>query len=653
MLPASCHRSSFPSREIFYHDEKLQSKAVYLRISTSITYGARRKRVNQIVFIYQVIPKVTMKYKFAIGEKVLCFEPDETKARVLYNAKVMDADILKDSKGKKKVEYKIHFQGWNHVWDRWADEAFVVRDDEENRKLQRKLARKAIKQLSLQKGKKRHHLPGVANKQVDGEGLLDEHYSSDDSSTESNSSSLQNLDKKSDQGDHFIPVKRMNLSGVDRQGQQYNLDDDQNTTVREELPSRRSVSLDIPAALLIRLDEDFTMIKKRDMLVNLPVCPNVVQILDNYIKKFGQQYVTLMDKQKFGVSSSQQCEPDMLLPPEKRLSLCQEVCSDVKLLFDFALPLTLLYLPERRQFKDLMKTLRFCQEIDGDDQSQFNETKNDDRGSHTSPAKSPPDKQSLPYSPISSNEPHQSNQLTKSQKPHPKKKTAEDLLIEETHKYLIPNQPNLDQTGLSQDAQGRRRSSRLSHHESTPAKSNDPKLAPETRAIKQDTKNHSVDITRTHDTVSVKSHIFLRVPTKKTCPSSNHNEGYTNMSANSQQPLYNANPCMDWETYILSCGSDAKTIKELKRIWNWSILPQSYKPEEGTLIPPSLVYGVHHLLRFFVKLPDIMVQMEIPEYKVRVIMKHLHGILKFLSDYERELFEIDHYIPCDTISSDE
>lgn len=593
-----------------------------------------------------------MKYKFAIGEKVLCFEPDESKARVLYNAKIMDADILKDGKGKKKVEYKIHFQGWNHVWDRWADEAFVLRDDEENRKLQRKLARKAIKQLSLQKGRKRHHLPGVANKQADGEEINDECYSSDDS-IESNSSSLQNSNKKSEQDDHFIPMKKMALGGADRlYTSQHNLEDDANVTIREELPPRRLVTLDIPAALRVRLEEDFTMIKKRDMLVNLPVFPNVVQILDNYIKKFGQQYVTLIDKQKFGVSSAgQQSEPDMLIPPEKRLNLCQEVCSDVKLLFDFALPLTLLYLPERQQFKHLMKTLKFCLDIDSDnDQRQFKDIKVPEDVDHASLTKAIPDNQKSPSPSKSGIELHQSNQQTLTHKPHSKKKTAEDLLIEETHKYLIPNQPNLDQTGLSQDAQGRRRSSRLSHHEFIPVKTNDPKPVADMHKMKHNTKVLSFDIAP--DTVSLKPHIFLRVPVKKTCLPS-HNEGQATMTANSQQPLYNANPCMDWESYILSCGSDAKTIKELKRIWNWSILPRSYKPEEGTLIPPSLVYGVHHFLRFFVKLPDIMVQMEIPEYKVRVIMKHLHGLLKFLCEYERELFEIDNYIPRDTLTSEE
>lgn len=30
------------------------------------------------------------KYKFVVGEKVLCYEPDPTKAKVLYDSKVIN-----------------------------------------------------------------------------------------------------------------------------------------------------------------------------------------------------------------------------------------------------------------------------------------------------------------------------------------------------------------------------------------------------------------------------------------------------------------------------------------------------------------------------------------------------------------------------------
>ncbi|XP_073406797.1 MSL complex subunit 3-like isoform X1 [Dendrobates tinctorius] len=103
-----------------------------------------------------------MKFKFQKGEKVLCFEPDPTKAKVLYDAKVVDILVSKDDKGRKNPEYLIHFNGWNRSWDRWAAEDHVLRDTDENRRLQRKLARKAVARMRRKGRKKRRcRLPGV------------------------------------------------------------------------------------------------------------------------------------------------------------------------------------------------------------------------------------------------------------------------------------------------------------------------------------------------------------------------------------------------------------------------------------------------------------------------------------------------------------
>lgn len=52
----------------------------------------------------------------------------------------MEICETKDKRGRKKLEYKIHFQGWSSSWDRKVPEEFVLRDTEENRKLQRDLA---------------------------------------------------------------------------------------------------------------------------------------------------------------------------------------------------------------------------------------------------------------------------------------------------------------------------------------------------------------------------------------------------------------------------------------------------------------------------------------------------------------------------------
>ena len=53
-----------------------------------------------------------------LGRKAPCFELDPTKARVLYDAKIVDVFVGKDEKGRKIPEYLIHFNGRNRSWDR-------------------------------------------------------------------------------------------------------------------------------------------------------------------------------------------------------------------------------------------------------------------------------------------------------------------------------------------------------------------------------------------------------------------------------------------------------------------------------------------------------------------------------------------------------
>ena len=56
-----------------------------------------------------VLPR-GLKPKFTEGEIVLCYEPDTTKAKVLYESKVLQVMFNKDARGKSKYEYLIHFQ---------------------------------------------------------------------------------------------------------------------------------------------------------------------------------------------------------------------------------------------------------------------------------------------------------------------------------------------------------------------------------------------------------------------------------------------------------------------------------------------------------------------------------------------------------------
>lgn len=61
-------------------------------------------------FAERMVSTRGVRVKFSEGERVLCYEPDPTKAKVLYDSKVLEVVFNKDGKGRKQIEYLIHFQ---------------------------------------------------------------------------------------------------------------------------------------------------------------------------------------------------------------------------------------------------------------------------------------------------------------------------------------------------------------------------------------------------------------------------------------------------------------------------------------------------------------------------------------------------------------
>ncbi|KAH8255220.1 hypothetical protein KR038_006039 [Drosophila bunnanda] len=84
---------------------------------------------------------------FQKGEIVLCYEPDKSKARVLYTSKVLNVSERRDDHGLRYYDYKIHFQGWRPSYDRAVRAAVLLKDTEENRQLQLELAEAAQLQI--------------------------------------------------------------------------------------------------------------------------------------------------------------------------------------------------------------------------------------------------------------------------------------------------------------------------------------------------------------------------------------------------------------------------------------------------------------------------------------------------------------------------
>ena len=109
-----------------------------------------RSQANPMVALRKV------KCNFAEGERVLCYEPDPSKAKVLYDSKILRCLIHREEAAGPKqrrpsIDYLVHFYGWNSSWDRRVREENILKDTADNRKLQRTLAEEAACQL---KGKK-------------------------------------------------------------------------------------------------------------------------------------------------------------------------------------------------------------------------------------------------------------------------------------------------------------------------------------------------------------------------------------------------------------------------------------------------------------------------------------------------------------------
>ena len=71
--------------------------------------------------------------KYEVKERVLCYEPDPTKAKVIYDAK-----ILKIVDENNEKAFLVHFQGWSSTWDRFVAHDCLLKSNEENKNLQKR-----------------------------------------------------------------------------------------------------------------------------------------------------------------------------------------------------------------------------------------------------------------------------------------------------------------------------------------------------------------------------------------------------------------------------------------------------------------------------------------------------------------------------------
>lgn len=288
------------------------------------------------------------KYKFQDGEKVLCYEPDPTKAKVLYDSKVLEVSEGKDKRGRRLIEYLIHFQGWNSSWDRKVSEDFILKDNDENRQLQKELAEKS----SLHQGtylyrkerkKRDKSLTARIENLVGGLSRPQNQASSEEGSSCSNGFGREETEFGGMDGE----LKEMGPAPLDADTEYY-------SSSVESNHDEDKVYIQVGDKLKRFLELDYRMISDNN-LTEIPAQLPIVTILENFVRHYtirqlfdlGQEQAKLRRRNSSFMKGDQKTKDYEAI--RTNIELCKEVADGLRLYFDFTLKDYLLYPQERQQ----------------------------------------------------------------------------------------------------------------------------------------------------------------------------------------------------------------------------------------------------------------------------------------------------------------
>lgn len=536
------------------------------------------------------------KFKFTEGERVLCYEPDPTKAKVLYDSKVLEVKVTKDQRGRKAVEFLIHFQGWNSSWDRCVSEDFVLKDTEENRQLQKDLAQKAQLQLcsNYRRGaylyrkdrtKRRRKLSDRINDTLERQkgrrrvstsasATSNSNASGTSASVDSDQDSVshdEDEDENDDEQDEDDENNAWGNRSSDESSEGEEREDHDEEVVEERIP------MEISLGLKRLLEHDCTLINKHNKLLKLPAEPNIVTILEGFVKHYAVNQLcnsstTAPSSSKNGqrhykyIHSNKTQDLDSIC---RNLNICKEVADGLRVYFDFTLSDLLLYSQEREQFTDLI-------------------------GKNGSPQKTLTPKRE----PESGGEGESENI-----KMEPSSDLAADHDQKEKSKLPIPSPPGRTSTEEPSATVGenRKRSLRSSHRPvpdvtaAGPSTSETPSAVPCSISSLPSSSSQSPAASPSAPPNSVQS-----VPTGTSPPKTSD---------------------------IMTPQSNAI----LTQVMTWHLVPASSSNEAPSL--PSLIYGATHLARLFVRLPDLLYTGNMPSSKLKVLTSHLETFMGYLEEH--------------------
>ncbi|KAK4306239.1 hypothetical protein Pmani_021920 [Petrolisthes manimaculis] len=539
---------------------------------------------RQCYFKVRMVSTRGVRVKFSEGERVLCYEPDPTKAKVLYDSKVLEVVMNKDGKGRKQVEYLIHFQGWNASWDRCVSEDFVLKDTDENRDLQRQLADRAQIKLSMKSNrvliggplfkerKRKRRLSETIRETMEKERQERQRQESDTSSqtgtTEDDDDDEQEDGEEEEEEEDWDNREGEGSGRGGRAGGRSSSTGDEEEdgeegeageTTSDEETVERQFPLHLPDNLRAVLEQDFHHINHKNKLVDLPSARTALGLLDNYVRFFAAHHLPPgREKRRGGPGATG--EPRDTHKAPLTLDLCKEVMDGLRVCFDFHIETLLLYAPERTQAHRLRTATPVYTNLDAAAAAAIIEEKEECDGAIV-------------------NKDEGETEETSRMKEEEKREDDKTKVLECGGRRWLRSK-----RGMSGDS-----------------------------GDKGD--KNSVQPPATNANLTCES--GRSTPT--TITSGGSTVGGTGVGGCGQESLY---PCHQPSSH------------------HSTLLPHTHRSPP----PPILIYGHTHLLRLFVKLPEILFRMNLPEMKKRVVLRHLHLFLEYMSNHCEELFGDTHYV---------
>ncbi|XP_071793255.1 MSL complex subunit 3-like [Asterias amurensis] len=525
--------------------------------------------------------------EFTVGEHVLCFEPDPTKARVLYDSKILELEWTKEENTNRRVpEYLVHFSGWNSSWDRWAPANFILRYTDENLELKGKLHRQALAKMGKKKKKKTiAELVELAKRRQAGKG---------------SDSDMSSVAADSDDSDG-------NSSG-------------------EELEALE-IPIPLPDALKIKLEDDCYFITRKQQLVRIPCKHTILEIMEGYVRHFAINVHTHDKKSQAVNVISTVAKEGMVLPPlpKYNVDLCKEVMDGLRTLFDFLLPTNLLYGPEKEQYKKLVITSYVQDHVKVPSKSPAKRGR--PRKHSISPIKEPIKSEPIKSEPIKA-VPSPESDKDKSQE-SPSRRVTRRLSTSEHVTLVAPLPPTKKRRCSEQDHQHRSR-----RHSADTTTTQNKDTASGHGVLPKPGVRHSTRLASVSSIASSPSaDIVYEEPPQET----------PQTQSETPQPQTNQSTSTNGKTPHQN-GKNSKGIISGDNVCDIKLpsckLLADNAHYDGRM-PPCKIYGAQHLIRLFVKLPELLGKMELPPKKLRPLLKHIELFLKYLAHPER----LDEFFP--------